>query len=406
MNRTIRRLLTALLVLFMFSYCGYMLYRYLYNPYKTEAAYEHTVSDSYRARAVMLRDETLVFSDVPGVISYTRPDAAVVMPGSPVAAVYTDEADLRLQEVEAFYDRELSDLIEVQGSTTQYLGTDTISKQIDDLVGTLVDHLACGDLDEIAAERAALQKLLNRKQVSIGREGGFAERISYLQAERDYARSNMRPSIGSVVSPASGYFCSRVDGFESLLSASKREETSIEDYKRAVNRTLKPEPSGAIGRVMQGHNWYIAVVVPDEELKRFETGATVSIDFGFSGHEAVYASVDQILDGGKEMDDNVVIFKTDRITEELIVLRHATVNINFRAYTGLRVRREAIRFDGQTEGVYVIEGGVIVFKPIEKLYEDESYVLCASNSDFENSLRLFDEVIVEGTNISAGKIVQ
>ena len=61
MNRTIRKLLTALLVLFMLSYCGYTLYRYLYDPYKTETAYEHTVSDSFRAKAVMLRDEALVF---------------------------------------------------------------------------------------------------------------------------------------------------------------------------------------------------------------------------------------------------------------------------------------------------------------------------------------------------------
>lgn len=405
MNRTIRKLLTALLVLFMLSYCGYTLYRYLYDPYKTETAYEHTVSDSFRAKAVMLRDEALVFSDTTGVISYTRPDASVVVPGSEVASIYAEEADLRLQEVESFYDRELNDLIDVQNSTTQYLGTDTISKQIDDSIGTLVDRLWHSDLSEIAEQRAALQKLLNRKQVSIGKESGFSERISYLQAERDYARNNVNPPIGTITSPASGYFCSKVDGFEALLPAAKREEIPIEDYKRAVNQTMQPEATDAVGRVMQGHNWYIAVVVPDEEIKRFEVGAMVSVDFGFSGHEEVYASIDEIL-SEEGTSDHVVILKTDRITEELIGLRNATVSVNFKAYTGLRVRREAIRFDGQTEGVYVIEGGVIVFKPIEKLYEDESYVLCASNSDFENPLKLFDEVIVGGTNISAGKIVR
>jgi hypothetical protein len=44
----------------------------------------------------------------------------------------------------------------------------------------------------------------------------------------------------------------------------------------------------------------------------------------------------------------------------------------------------AIRYEGQIEGVYVREGNLIVFKPIERIYSDGSFVLCADLAQGDN----------------------
>ena len=59
----------------------------------------------------------------------------------------------------------------------------------------------------------------------------------------------------------------------------------------------------------------------------------------------------------------------------------------------------------ETEGVYVIQGGRIVFKPVTRLYSEETFVIC-ERDEFGGSdvLQLFDEVIVEGVELYDGKV--
>jgi hypothetical protein len=65
----------------------------------------------------------------------------------------------------------------------------------------------------------------------------------------------------------------------------------------------------------------------------------------------------------------------------------------------------AVRFvDGQ-KGVYVIQGKQVIFKPIRTLYEKENFVLCEPTGDAKRALRLFDQVIVGGTDLYDGKTI-
>ncbi len=90
----------------------------------------------------------------------------------------------------------------------------------------------------------------------------------------------------------------------------------------------------------------------------------------------------------------------------MIALRISSVQIRFRSISGLKVSTSALRFEGQTEGVYVLEANQVVFKPVEKLYEnDMGFTLCTGVQDEESPLRQFDEVITEGVDLYDGKAV-
>ena len=62
--------------------------------------------------------------------------------------------------------------------------------------------------------------------------------------------------------------------------------------------------------------------------------------------------------------------------------------------------------DGQ-RGVYVKYGNLQRFLKITTLYENDSYILIPDNGKVgtDNEVRLYDEIIVQGTNLQDGKLL-
>ncbi|MEG2174990.1 MAG: HlyD family efflux transporter periplasmic adaptor subunit, partial [Oscillospiraceae bacterium] len=263
----------------------------------------------------------------------------------------------------------------------------------------------------LPGQRERLQELLARRQVIMGNGGGFSERLAYLENRKANALSHVSNIKARVTAPVGGYFCSIIDGYENLLTIRDFTTLSVDDYRRAAGGLMEPTPTGnAIGRVQIGHNWYLAALVDDGISNRFTPGGSVSLDFGVADSREIPVRIAQVLrDPASASGQAVVILQCNRINPHLISLRRATVDIRFASYTGLRINPAAIRFDGETEGVYVLEGRRIAFKKIERIYETENYVLCKivmpSASEPIAPLKLFDEVIVEGVDLYDGKIV-
>ncbi|MFV0498156.1 MAG: HlyD family efflux transporter periplasmic adaptor subunit [Candidatus Fimivivens sp.] len=408
-GRLTSMLLSTVMILFVVSYSIYTGVRYFYSPYRTETVFSYTVSDYYRAKTVVVRNERLLPQqlDDSGVVSYVKSDGAVVIPGSVVAKVYTDTSQLRSQLQIEHLDNEIALLGEAQQTSARLLGADIVSGQVNDTVGGIVDATIRCDISDIYDARNRLQLLLGKYRISTRRDENYNERIAYLQQERKRLMSEISQPIKSVTIDAYGYFCSSADGYETQLTTNF-EALSIDDYKRAINGTMNPEPTNTIGKVQQGHDWYIVLVAEKDEVERFVEGAMINLDFNIQNCNDIPASVYRVLPD--ESGDAVVVFKMNYINTALINLRRADVDVNLNSYTGLRISKQALRYAGQTEGVYVKNGSLITFKPIKRIYTSEHFVLCTTPSSNEDDIdyepiNQFDEVIVEGTDIYDGKIV-
>lgn len=402
-------LLSTVMILFVASYSIYTGVRYFYSPYQTETVFTYTVSDYYRARAVIIRNEQLLSQqpDAAGVLSYIKPDGAVVIPGSVIAKVYTDASQLRSQLQMDQLDSEIALLGEAQRTSARLLGADMLSGQINDTVGGIVDATVRRGIEDIYDARNRLQLLLGKYRISTGRDENYAERIAYLQQEKSRLMTALSQPVQSVAINTGGYFCSTADGYETLLTTNF-ETLSIDDYRRAINGTMKPERTNTIGKVQQGHDWYLALVAEKNDVKRFVVGTMINLDFNMEGCKDIPASVYRVIPD--ESGDAVVILKTNYINAVLINLRQTDVDVSFNSYTGLRISKQALRYEGQTEGVYVKNGSLITFKPIKRIYTSENFVLCTNPSANEEDtdyepINQFDEVIVKGTDIYDGKIV-
>ncbi len=401
------RILTVIVFVFLACYVSFQAYRLFYTPYTVETVYTHTLSDMVRTRAVILRDEQVISTNSKGVLHYLFEDGARVLSGAAVAEVYASQEEMNKSCQVTELTQEIAELKATQQTGSSYMSPDTVVKKITDQIGEIYDMTSYGIVTDVGEYRDDLLDVLNRRLIVTGREIDFSQRIQYLQNELAYTQKEVKGGYAKITTPVAGYFASTTDGFEKKLAVSNMDAISVADLDRAIAGQLAPGEVNGVGRIILSHNWYVAISVTADNASKFCEGLGVSIDFNQNGLQQVPASVYRVLDeeSTKSTGSKMVILRCNYITPELISMRTATVSVSFRSYTGYKINSEAVRFLDGKKGVYVVQGKQVVFKTIETIYEEPSFVLCNVAFDATRPLKLFDQVIIEGTDLYDGKYI-
>ena len=101
------------------------------------------------------------------------------------------------------------------------------------------------------------------------------------------------------------------------------------------------------------------------------------------------------------------VLSCEYVGSDVLSLASATARIDFESFKGVRVSTKALNIVNGEKGVYVKYGNLARFRKITVLYQDDEYILVPEGGKVgtDNEVRLFDEVIVEGTDLYDGKIL-
>ena len=160
-----------------------------------------------------------------------------------------------------------------------------------------------------------------------------------------------------------------------------------------------------MGKVINGFEWYAACIVPADRMTGVEVGKKVRLMFGESDAEIV----DSRLYSKKMLDDGgtLAVFKCSFMNEELSNLRKVSGKIVIRDYTGIKIRKDAVRFNDKNQpGVYIKEGNLIKFNRIEEIYSDDNFVVAENKAGAAGWLAQYDEIVVSGKELSDGKVIE
>lgn len=409
----IQRLVITLAALFLLAYVGLQIYQYFTSSYKTETVYQDSIRESARVSGIVLRQEEVLTDENKrvvhinnGITAYTVEDGTKVSKGMTVAEVYQSERDAqtvyKIRALEAKRER-LEKAAQAAPDSFGY--ANVLNKQIFVEIGRIADQVHSGNVTALADPSDRLLELMNTKQITTGvRTDKFEGPINNLAAQEQYFRAQIKTQPSPIAAAKPGYFIRKVDGLEGYLNTDTLDELTPGDVNRLMSMPLRSDPTLA-GKLMTSHNWYYITIVPSEDT-RFRLGRSVTIDFGIT--DSVAAKIVAVNED-EEMEQSVVVFRSDYINPDVVALRSTQAEISFNSVSGLRVSSEALRFQGMERGVYVIQGEYMVFRPVNILYEGSGFVLVENMIDeqrYENSLKLFDEVITEGWQLYDGKEVK
>ena len=364
----------------------------------TTTVYEYEVGYGCTAHGLFVRTEQLVGSNWP-INVLACADGDKIGAGQAVAYGYqTATAREQQAEREALTER-LAQL--------EYAYSDTLSvSDSEQLSGELLSSLAdlavslgggAGDTDELVShvKGQTLRLFAGEEDRQL-----LAQQISEVQSRLQQLSAGVTGN-NAIQATVSGWFSSQADGYETVLTLDALSALTLADLA-----SLTPQNVGStvIGRLCTNHKWYFVCGVSSAYLTDVSVGSSVQVAFSAVAGDAITMRVERI--GSDENGQRLLVLSCTDYLPQVVSLREQNAELIFSTYTGLRVPKEAIRYEEGSAGVYIIESTYARWKPVRILYDNgESYVVEQDKSS-TNNLWAGDEIIVRASNLYDGKVVR
>lgn len=407
-NPVIKMLRNLVLVL-LFIVCISIMYNFRNKSVTTETALLSSADFSENMQGVFIRDETPVTYSGKGVLSYKVEDGGKVGKNEVIADVYPNDDQITRNREIAQLERELAILEKIQNpGTLESAQPAGLSVNIGESYRTLLYYRDMKDYASLRDEMENLVVGMSTYQIITQQVTGFEQQIIDINAKLSELKAQSDAPQEAVKSKDSAYFVSYCDGYESELTPDNLDKLTVEQLSSIVDR--KSDEASIVGKMINGYEWYLAGII-DNSRKLYSIGDYIQIGFDYSDEKYDGEIVDIRHEGNPEK--SIIILKCSHFNKNFVEQRCVRCKLIKGEYSGLKVPREAIRFedveqettnaDGEvdgtaivnTKGVYILKGEQLVFKKIDVIYEGTDYVLSKIHENDGSYLALYDDIMME-----------
>ncbi len=370
--------------------------------------------ESLETEGLLFKEQTVIYAPADGYIYCEADEDERVKIGETVAYIYKNEIDTSVGNELKGVEAEIKRLSEGTVSEDVYSRDtakieQTIARKVRD-----IPRLGYGNrMEEIADIRDEVNDLIEGRRIINGEvePTAKADELEALKKRKAELEAQYNIERTSVNAPKAGAFTARVDGLEEELSLDRLEEITPKLLKEQikkdarVNSSTKVKKGDPVGKIVNSFKWYLAVNVSSDLAEDMDVGDTVDIRFTDIDVNTVKGTITQISaeEGGKV----AVVLKSNKYVDMIYSASKVKVELIKHYYEGLKLPSRSIRIvDGKT-GVFVIRNDKAQFIPVEVLYNNKEWVIAAeSTSDGTTTIKLYDELIVDGKNLYDDKVVR
>lgn len=370
---------------------------------KTETAFSYDYDEEIPFTGVFMRDETIVYDDGAGYLSYEHDDGIKVGKSTVIAKRYKNSEDIaRSREIE-----QIKKQIEMLESAEKLIGTDNsqleaISAQINESHASVVDSILNGNYSDVSKYGNDLLCAMCKREITLKESSGYEEKKNALRQRVSELETLVSGSSQDVFAGGTGYFVSGIDGYEGEIGYSDFDALTEEKINGIIETPSKQPEQNAVGKLVSDYRWRAAAVIEEQKMFGIGEGSEVVVRIG-SGSRLLKATVvsEKECGNGKA----IYVFECDDLIPETMSSRTASFKLVLKSYGGLRISNSALHNNDKNElGVYIKRENKLYFKKVNVQYWGEDYVICTqeTGSDY---LKLYDSVVTEGKDLYDGKIV-
>lgn len=423
-----KKIIFICIILLTLLYVGYQIYASNFAKVITQPATYTSLNDSIQVKSFVVRDETYIKNNSGGVLSYLLDNGDKIAKGGNVAEIFNNSDDAKVQKEINDIDKEINNLQQLSYiSDIRFNSPLAIDKRIEGLVQKMIKSVNISNYNDLYDNISENLYLINERQVIIGQSMNFNDKICELQNKKDSLLKNHKGKIGTVLSPESGYFVSRVDGFENLVDFSNIFSLMPDDVNSIIESDNKPiEDNSIVGKVIKGINWYIICNISSNDVFKMNVGEKISISLPLVLNDDIPATIMAINQLNRDSDATIVL-SLDYMNSSLSLIRNETVKININTYSGLLISKRSLHEkvlqktivddngnekleEKKVQGVYILRGKELLFKQIIPVFSNSNYIICKQNPSEDElfkgeTIDFLDEVVVEGINLYDGKVI-
>lgn len=374
----------------------------VYKPISTESATYYTAADGLNITGLIIRNETLVKSQSGGVMHFIASDGSRVAKDGVIANIYDNEsASITLTNIDSV-NTKIADIEEMLSyNDLEAADLDMINSRVQKSLDSMIVSVSGGNYNNYSERKENLLSALNRRQIAMGETADFSSQLAALKSELATLSASLPAAKGTIKAEKSGYFVSKTDGYEQTLTTDILDTLTPEklDSVKAEQTT-----TDVIGKIVSDYEWYIAAKVNINESLKYKEGDSLIIYTSVKSYPQMPVTVKKI-NISESSSSAVLLFECSDMNSELASMRSGPMTVVKKEYSGLKVPKNALRVVDSKRGVYVLTGMQIKFVEVNVLFSNDSYIICEKQTEDENVLRLYDEVVTRGKNLYDGKIV-
>lgn len=394
--------LKIFVTLIAFVFMFYQIYSVVYKPITTSTALYDNTYDGIEINGYFVREETVIDYNITGNERYVASDGEKISKGGTIAEVYSSSQIAELYQQAEKLSEEIETLESINSvSDPSSVDLTTLTNRIKRSYFDFLSAKDTGKYSNITDYSSELLMALNKKQILTGEVTDFNALLTSLKGQLAALQSGLQAPISKVTAPVSGFFIHQVDGLENILNFGVLDEIDNSIFEKIANA----KPVSAFGKIVYSQNFYIITKMQGDDYLNFSVGDKLNLRTPFVGNEKLKATVETI-NVSNEDNSAIVILACQTMNGQFATVRSAPLTIVTNEYEGIRISNNAIHYSDGVAGVYVVQGSIVKFKPVEIIYRSETFTLCKKSDEANNnSLSIYDEVIEKGKNLYDGKFI-
>ena len=392
-------------------YLGY----HIVTAFRTNAdmtfARRSTLENTVTCDGYIMRTETPISAGMAteGSLSSALEDGEKVKASEKVADVYSvpsPDIEAKLASI----DRQIAMLENCRTVSVTMGDTGAVDDSIFSTVVEMRRASESGNLGREVSLHSDLFLKMKKRDVLTGEITDFDAKIAELNSRKDELRASLGTLLGTVSAPASGYYYSECDGYESIFSADMIDSLTVSSFDGLAKSEPAPSTELDAGKIVTSFKWYLACPMSAEDAGkvklRYENAPNVPIRVTMQNNadEPLDMTVYGILTSG---EDGLVILECGEVKEGFDFTRLQSVRIVTDEVTGFSVPVSAVRMKDGKMGVFILDQVTVEFRRIEVIGESSGNYLCrevpAEEADDPSEwLGQNDLIIIGGTGIREG----
>lgn len=427
-GKVVKKFVKLFFVGIIFIYVLYHLCVAVFPHIKTETARIIQVFDSISAQACVIRDEKIIEEDLSGFVNFTLTDADKIEKNGVIAMVYSSENQGILSKKAETIKSEISRLENLKNFGFALSSSpNSIDQQAYLKLNDFIKNICNYEFNKLTKRREDILYLLNERQIVAGQNLNLSEKITQLNDELKQINSQINGDVKKILAKESGFFVGNTDGYEQSFDYNDVLNITSEQVEALLNNKSDHGNNKNSAKLVTNSKWFVVCSLKKNDALQLSADQYVELFMPLASANKLKAKVVAINQSDKN-SPAAIVFQCDDIDKNILAVRNEPVKINIAEYKGISVSKSAVHekklsktvVDDTTneekleekivKGVYVKYGKQLVFKEIDIIFSADDYVICNVNTDksrlfSENTIKEYDEVVVEGKDLYDGKFV-
>lgn len=391
----VKLILIISLILFVSLYIIYHFFLIFSDNLKTETAVKFTAGNEITSSGVVVREEVIIDKDISNLnfINYFVKDGEKISKDSVIASSYESVEDINKEHIIKNINIEIETIKSSEVNDTGSNLIDGLLKQFEHMQMEVQKNINNYDIFNIYNLRLDMLKTLNKKDIIVGKNSQFNDRIIQLNTYKEEILSNMNKQSTPITSDTSGFFKSKIDGYEEIFTKESIKDLNDSNLLKYLKDEQNIPEQKKIGKIILNSKWNYVCLVDKSYIDKLSINKSVNVQFSSLGNKYISMNIDEIDDS---YDDSIrLILSSDIISENILSLRKESAKISFGDKKGIKIPRIALRVDQGESFVYTYNGNIVSPKKIKIIYEEEGFILSDLVGD-KSFVQVYDDIVVRG----------